>query len=308
MLQASSLANKSYDSWPALPLDKWQDTYAGLHMWTQIVGKIELKLNPLINHWWETALLVTPRGLATYPIYYQQRCFEIEFNFLTHVLNISVSDGASKHLPLTARSVSEFYFELMKLLDDLGIHLKINTMPQEIPSPVSFPEDKTQHAYQKEYVRNFHQILLQTDRLMKVYRGHFTGKASPVHFFWGSFDLACSRFSGREAEQKLSSDRITKEAYSHEVMSVGFWPGSGDVRGPAFYAYVAPEPAEFKKQPVQPLQASYHPSTKGFILEYEHLRNSENPDQMLLNFFESTYEAAAITGKWDRKKLERNFH
>ena len=308
MLEESQ-ARRSEEVWPPLAYEKWKDTYLTLHMWTQIVGKIELKLNPLVNHWWETALLVTPRGLTTYPIYYQNRCFEIEFNFFEHLLKISVSDGTNRSMSLYSLSVSEFYHELMRLLAELGISIKINTMPQEISNPIPFPEDKVHRTYQRDYVRNLHKILLQADRLMKEFRGGFIGKSSPVHFFWGSFDMAVTRFSGHKVDKISATDSINKEAYSHEVISVGFWPGSMNILEPAFYAYCAPEPAGFKdNKDIRPKEAFYNGPTKGYVLKYEDVRRSNEPDKMVLDFFESTYDAGASLAQWDRKSLERSFH
>jgi len=309
MLEESRGPKGNEDIWPELPYTAWKDTYATLHMWTQIVGKIELELNPMTNHWWETALLVTPTGLTTYPIYYKNRCFTIDFNFQENLLKICTSDGSRKSMSLESLSVSEFYFELMKLLAELKITVKINTLPQEVPNPIPFQENKANHTYSRQHVKNFHKILLQADRLMKQFRGGFVGKASPVHFFWGSFDLAVTRFSGREAKTFEITDAVNKEAYSHEVISAGFWPGSRNILEAAFYAYAAPEPKGFStSHEILPKEAFYNPMTKGYILKYEDVRKADNPDQMVLDFFESTYEVGATLGGWDRRKLERNFH
>lgn len=307
MLEVSRGGKAHEDIWPDLPYEAWKETYATLHMWTQIVGKIELELNPMTNHWWETALLVTPAGLETYPIYFKSRCFKIEFNFCDHVLRVATNEGVARTMNFETLSVSEFYFELMKLLGTMGISVKINTMPQEIPNPVPFPDDKKHHSYNRQYVKNFHKILLQADRLMKQFRGGFIGKASPVHFFWGSFDLAVTRFSGREAAPNTAIDAINREAYSHEVLSVGFWPGSQNILEAAFYAYAAPEPKGFSNSTeIRPPEAFYNEPTRGYILKYSDVRKSDNPDKMVMDFFESTYEAGATLGSWDRKKLERN--
>jgi hypothetical protein len=309
MLEESHGAKSNEDIWPDLPYSAWKETYSTLHMWTQIVGKIELELNPMTNHWWETALLVTTSGLSTYPIYYNNRCFTVEFNFQEHLLKIITSDGQRKSMSLEALSVSEFYFEVMKLLSELKISVKINTLPQEVANPVPFPDNKVNHSYNRNQVKNFHKILLQADRLMKLFRGGFIGKASPVHFFWGSFDLTVTRFSGREAKSTDALDSINKEAYSHEVQSVGFWPGSGNILEAAFYAYAAPEPEGYKtSEEVKPKEAFYNEPTKGYILRYEDVRKADNPDQMILDFFESTYEVGAQLAGWDRRNLERNFH
>ena len=309
MLEVSRGGKHQEDIWPELSYEAWKDTYATLHMWTQIVGKIELELNPMTNHWWETAFLVTPAGLETYPIYFNNRCFKIEFNFCDHLLKVTTSEGMIRSMNFETLSVSEFYFELMKLLSNMGISVKINTMPQEIPNPIPFPDDKAHHSYNRAHVKNFHKILLQADRLMKQFRGGFIGKASPVHFFWGSFDLAVTRFSGREANPSTATDAINREAYSHEVLSVGFWPGSGNILEPAFYAYAAPEPKGYSNSTdIKPKEAFYNEPTRGFILKYDDVRKSDNPDKMVMDFFESTYEVGATLGSWDRKKLERNVH
>ena len=308
MLQESRSAKKNDDIWPDLPYAAWKGTYATLHMWTQIVGKVELELNPLTNHWWETALLVTPVGLTTYPIFYNYRCFTVEFNFQEHLLKIVTSDGSRKSMSLESLSVSEFYFEFMKLLSELRISVKINTLPQEVPNPIPFPDDKSNHSYNRQQVKNFHKIILQADRIMKQFQGGFVGKASPVHFFWGSFDLAVTRFSGREAKS-LATDVVNKEAYSHEVISVGFWPGSGNILESAFYAYASPEPQGYSTcHDIKPSEAFYNAPTKGYILKYDDVRKANHPDQMVLDFFESTYEIGAQLGGWDRRSLERNFH
>ena len=309
MLEESKGVGRLEEFWPPLPLEGWKQTYASLHMWSQIVGKIELELNPSTNHWWETALLVTPSGLSTYPIYFNNRCFTIEFNFQEHLLKIFTSDGGRKSMSLESLSVSDFYNEIMKLLDALGIRVKINTIPQEVPDPIPFTHDNKVHEYNRQAVRNFHKILLQADRLMKEFRGSFIGKASPVHFFWGSFDLAVTRVSGREARNQGNLDVINREAYSHEVISVGFWPGSGNIKEAAFYAYASPEPEAFSEsEEIRPPEAFYNGPTKGYILRYEDVRKASNPDKAVLDFFESTYEVASTLGKWDRKSLERNFH
>ena len=246
------------ESWPALPLEAWQDTYATLHMWTQIVGKVRLALSPLVNHWWEVPLYVSARGLTTSAIPYDLGIFEIEFDFLHHNLVIQTSQGQEKTIPLAPRSVADFYQEFMAALAELGIEVKIWRMPVEIPNPIAFDHD-TQHAsYDREYVTRFWRILLAADSVFREFRSRFIGKNSPVHFFWGSFDLAVTRFSGRRAPEREGADSITREAYSHEVISAGFWPGGGEIKGPAFYAYAAPEPAGYGQSPVRPGKAFYH--------------------------------------------------
>jgi hypothetical protein len=293
------------NSWPELPLEAWQDTYATLHMWTQIVGKVRLALSPRVNQWWEVALYVNARGLTTSAIPYNGGNFEIQFDFIDHKLIIQTSWGASKTLVLKAQSVADFYAEFMSALQSLGIAVKIWTMPQEVPNPVRFERD-TQHAsYDPEYAHRFWQILILCDNIFEEFRAGFIGKDSPVHFFWGSFDLCVTRFSGRRAPERPGADPVTLEAYSHEVISAGFWPGGGDIKGAAFYAYAAPEPSGFAGQPVRPAAAFYHPQLKEFLLMYDDLRRSASPREDLLSFLQSTYDAGANLGKWDRQELER---
>jgi hypothetical protein len=293
------------DSWPELPLEACQDTYATLHMWTQIVGKVRLALSPRINHWWGVALYVNARGLTTSAIPYNGGNFEIQFDFIDHTLIIQTSWGSSKTLALKAQSVAAFYAEFMSALRSLGIEVKIWTMPNEVPNPVRFELD-TQHAsYDPESAHRFWQILILCDNIFQEFRAGFIGKDSPVHFFWGSFDLCVTRFSGRRAPERAGADSITREAYSHEVISAGFWPGGGDIKGPAFYAYAAPEPTGFAEQPVQPAAAFYHPQMKEFLLMYDDVRRAASPREALLGFLQSTYEAGANLARWDRKALER---
>ena len=291
--------------WPALPLEAWQDTYATLHMWTQIVGKVRLAQSPLVNHWWEVPLYISPRGLTTSAIPYRHGIFEVEFDFLKHNLVIKTSEGQDKTIPLAPRSVADFYKEFMAALAGLGIEVKIWHMPVEIPNPVAFDLD-TQHAsYDPEYVTRFWRILLVVDSIFQEFRSRFIGKNSPVHFFWGSFDLAVTRFSGRRAPEREGADPITREAYSHEVISAGFWPGGGEIKGPAFYTYAAPEPAGYGQSPVRPGKAFYHSGMKEFFLMYDDVRQAPAPRSALLEFLQSTYEAGANLGKWDRPELER---
>jgi len=293
------------ESWPALPLEAWQDTYSTLHMWTQIVGKVRLAQSPLINHWWEVPLYISARGLTTSAIPYQRGIFEVEFDFLHHNLVIQTSEGPNTTIPLAPRSVADFYKEFMAALAALGIDVKIWRMPVEIPNPIAFDRD-TQHAsYDREYVTRFWRILLIADSIFREFRSRFVGKNSPVHFFWGSFDLAVTRFSGRRAPERAGADPITREAYSHEVISAGFWPGGGEVKGPAFYAYAAPEPAGYGQSPVRPGKAFYHPQLKEFFLMYDDVRQDPSPRSALLEFLQSTYEAGANLAKWDRAELER---
>jgi len=302
---AAHANNPNQDSWPELPLEAWQDTYATLHMWTQIVGKVRLVLSPRVNHWWEVPFYIDARGLTTSAIPYNGGNFDIQFDFIDHKLVIQTSWGSSKTLGLKAQSVADFYAEFMSALQSLGIGVKIWTTPCEVPNPVRFERD-TQHAsYDPEYARRFWEILVLSDDIFKEFRAEFIGKNSPVHFFWGSFDLCVTRFSGRRAPERVGADPVTREAYSHEVISAGFWPGGGDIKGPAFYAYAAPEPPGFAEQPVLPAAAFYHPQLHEFLLMYDEVRRAASPRQALLSFLQSTYEAGANLANWDRKELER---
>jgi hypothetical protein len=292
--------------WPALPLEAWEATRATLHMWTQIVGKIRLAFAPPVNHWWHVPLYVSARGLTTSPIPYEAQTFEIVFDFIAHALLIEKSDGATTTLRLAPKSVAAFYYEVMEALSSLGIAVTIWTTPVEISNPVAFEQDHSNASYDPEYAHRFWRILVAVDQVLKEFRGRFIGKASPVHFFWGSFDLAATRFSGRRAPERPGADRITREAYSHEVSSVGWWPGDARLPTPSFYAYAAPEPAEFANATVQPQAAFYHRTLSEFLLSYNDVRNAASPSAALLDFCESTYEAAATLGHWDRAELERN--
>lgn len=297
---------KQSERWPTLPLAEWRDTYATLHMWTQIVGKVRLALSPGINHWWGSTLYVTARGLTTSPIPYEEKVFEVNFDFIAHTLEITTSRGERRALRLIPRTVAEFYAEFMGALNSLGIHVKVWPMPVEVPRPVRFNLDESHAAYDSEYAHRFWQVLVSVNTVLWEFRSRFIGKASPVHFFWGSFDLAATRFSGRRAPERPGADPITREAYSHEVISVGFWPGDGEtVKDAAFYAYAAPEPAGFKEQQVRPAKAFYSGEKNEFFLMYDDVRLSDSPEQALLDFCQSTYEAGAILGKWDRANLER---
>jgi hypothetical protein len=293
-------------TWPALPLSEWKDTYATLHMWTQIVGKIRLALTPPINHCWGSALYVTSGGLTTSPIPYQQGSFEIDFDFVAHILEISTSRGEIRSFRLAPRTVAEFYAELMAALHSLGIDVKVWTMPVEVRRPVRFTLDERHASYDPQSAHRFWQILLSVSNVFWEFRSRFIGKSSPVHFFWGSFDLAVTRFSGRRAPERPGAEAFMKDAYSHEVSSVGFWPGDGEiVKDAAFYAYAVPEPAGFKEYRVRPAKAFYHPEKGEFFLMYDAVRLSENPAETLTDFCQSTYEAAATAGNWDRTNLER---
>jgi len=292
------------NAWPALPLEEWRATYATLHMWTQIVGKVRLALAPHVNHWWEVPLYLTARGLTTSPMSYGDRVFEIEFDFIHHNLAVRGNDGATKFIPLYSRSVADFYAETLAVLRTIGIDARIWPNPVEVPNPVPFPDDKANASYDPEYVNRFHRILLQVDATFKEFRSRFLGKVSPVHFFWGSFDLAVTRFSGRRAPEREGADAITVDAYSHECISVGFWPGSGEVTGPAFYSYSSPAPDGYAAYAVRPSAAFYHTTLREFILMYEEVRHTPQPKATLLEFCQSTYEAGANLGGWDRDALE----
>jgi hypothetical protein len=291
--------------WPPLPLAKWESTRATLHMWTQIVGKVRLALSPLINHWWQVPLYVSARGLTTSAIPYGDGVFEIEFDFAGGNLAIRKSCQAEVFVRLYPRSVADFYNEVMAALRAIGIDVKIWPVPVEIANPIPFPDDREHASYDPEYVNRFRRILLQADTILKEFRGRFIGKASPVHFFWGSFDLAATRFSGRRAPEREGADPITREAYSHECCSAGFWPGGGEIAGPAFYSYAAPEPPGYAAQSVLPPAAFYHTSLREFILMYDDVRLAASPRAALLDFLQTTYDADANLGNWDRVNLER---
>ena len=294
------------ECWPTLPLESWKDTHATLHMWTQIVGKVRLSLTPLVNHWWNVPLYVTARGLTTSRIPYGKRSFELWFDFIRHQLVLATSDGVLRTLPLMPRSVADFYREFMTMLRSARIEVKIWRMPVEIPDPIPFDQDRAHASYDPVWAEKFWRALLSVDGVFHQFRSGFLGKGSPVHFFWGSFDLAVSRFSGRRAPERPGADAITREAYSHEVSSVGFWLGGGDINGAAFYSYTVPEPQGFKEARVRPDSAFYHRQLGEFILMYEDVRKAESPSTALLEFCQSTYEAGASLGDWDRNALERS--
>jgi hypothetical protein len=295
----------STELWPSLPLQEWKDTYATLHMWTQVVGKVRLTLSPLVNHWWNVPLYVTPRGLTTSAIPYGARSFQVDFDFINHQLVINTSQGDIKSFALYPRSVADFYREFMASLRSLEIEVDIYATPVEIPDPIPFNEDHEHASYDSEYANRFWRILVQSARVFEEFRSRFVGKCSPVHFFWGSFDLAVTRFSGRRAPAREGADLITREAYSHEVISHGFWPGSGNIEGAAFYSYTAPEPAGLSKEKIRPDSAFYNTGTSGFILMYDDVRQASPQDETLLEFMQSTYEVGATLAKWDRSSLER---
>jgi hypothetical protein len=295
--------------WPELPTASWRDTCETLHLWSQIVGKIRLVRSPWLNHSWHVALYVTARGLTTSPIPDGVRDFQIDLDFIDHVLRISTSDGATRQFALAGKSVAGFYTAIMAALAELGIAVAIDEMPNELPEPIKFSHDNKHASYDPDAVRRFFQILLNADRVLKQFRTSFLGKASPVHFFWGSFDLAVTRFSGRRAPRHPGgvphlSDAVACEAYSHEVSSAGFWPGSGAIDYPAFYSYAYPEPPGLRAARVAPNAAFFSETLGEFILPYDAVRTAANPEQALLEFLQSTYEAAANAAKWDREALE----
>jgi hypothetical protein len=297
------------DGWPELPYAAWRDSCETLHLWTQVIGKIRLAQTPWLNHSWHIALYVTPRGLTTSPIPIGVRTFQIDFDFIDHVLRIATSDGAQQQLPLMAQSVASFYAAVMAALAELGIDVAIDDMPNELPEPIRFSQDEQHASYDPDAVRHFSQVLVSADRVFKQFRTAFLGKASPVHFFWGSFDLAVTRFSGRGAPLHPGgvphlSDQVAAEAYSHEVSSAGFWPGGGTIDYPAFYSYAYPEPDGFRATPVRPEAAFFSKDLGEFILPYDAVRTAAQPDEALLAFLQSTYEAAANAAKWDREALE----
>jgi hypothetical protein len=300
---ASSTSTPAHEPWPALTFAGWRETYHNLHMWTQIVGKVRLELTPLVNHWWNVPLYVGARGLTTSPIPYKNGVFEITFDFLDHALTIDRSDGRREALALQPRTVAEFYTEFMDVLHSLGIDVSIYAKPVEVPDPVPFADDRLYRAYDAAAVRRFWQILVSCDKLFKQFRSGFLGKCSPVQFFWGSFDLAVTRFSGRRAPERPGADAITREAYSHEVISAGWWPGGAESE-PAFYAYAAPEPEGFAQAKIRPEKAFYHPELKEFIFPYDAMRAAATPERDLLDFLQSTYDAGANLAHWDRQALE----
>jgi len=290
------------ERWPPLPLNEWQETYSTLHMWTQIVGKVRMVLSPPMNHWWHVALYVNSRGLTTGPIPYPPGVFEIQFDFQKHEVNISTSEGPNTSRPLRAESVANFYGGMFEALASLGIAVEINPMPQEVADAVPFDRDYAHCSYDPHYANRFWRILVSSAKVLQRFRAGFTGKCSPVHFFWGSFDLACTRFSGRLAPARKGV--ISGPAYSHEVSSAGFWPGGGAVDNPAFYSYTVPPPPGIETQPVRPAGASWNPQLSEFILLYDDVRRAESPEETLYEFLESTYDAGARLAKWDRATLE----
>ena len=309
MTESTATSDPGREDWPELPFHEWKDTYATLHMWTQIVGKIRLVQTPWVNHSWHVALYVTACGLTTSPIPCGSHTFQIDFDFIDHRLSLRTSDGSIRIMELAPRSVADFYTELMARLAELDIEVKIQTTPNEIVDPIPFEKDHEHKSYDPEYANRFWRALAQTDRVFKQFRAGFIGKCSPVHFFWGSFDLAVTRFSGRPAPPHPGGvphlpDWVAREAYSHEVSSCGFWPGSETLPQPVFYSYAYPEPEGYAAASVIPEGAAYNTDLREFLLPYDTVRQSTSPDTALLSFLQSTYEAAADAGDWDRKALE----
>lgn len=296
------------DLWPPLPLAEWQDTCTTLHMWSQIIGKIRLALAPMVNHWWQITFYITSRGWTTSPIPYKTSVFQFDFDFIDHELHIRTAAGETRSLKLKPRSVADFYRETMEALRILGIEVRIWPVPVEVSERIPFEKDAKHAAYDAEYARRHWELLVQADRVLKLFRSRYLGKTSPVHFFWGAFDLAVTRFSGRRAPDHPGVPNVSRsvmlEAYSHEVSSCGFWAGTG-LGEPAFYAYAYPEPAGYKDIPVQPAEAFYQQDWGEFFLPYEAIRKADFPEEKILSFLQTTYEGAANLARWDRASLER---
>lgn len=298
------------EAWPSLPLEAWADTCATLHLWTQIVGKVRLAQSPQLNHSWHVTLYVTARGLTTSPIPYGLRTFQIDFDFIAHELAVQTSDGGTETLPLAPQSVAAFYERLMIAMKQLDLNVRINPVANEVPERIRLDQDESHRSYDRDYARRYWQVLVQADRVFKRFRARFIGKCSPVHYFWGAPDLAVTRFSGRRAPPHPGGvphmpDLVAREAYSHEVSSCGFWPGGGPVPYPVFYSYAYPEPKGFSEAPVSPAAAFYSRDLREFILPYDAVREARSPDDALLDFLQSSYEAAANLGQWDRQALEQ---
>jgi hypothetical protein len=298
-------------TWPAIPLQDWQDTCATFHLWTQIVGKIRLRSAPWMNHSWHTTLYVTSRGLTTAAMPHGETSFQLDFDLVDHQLIVEKSDGAVFRMQLESQSVADFYADLMDALRRMDLEVRIHGKPNEIENPIPFAKDRVHHSYDAERVNRFWRVLLQSDRIFRTFRGRFIGKCSPVHLFFGALDLAVTRFSGRRAPLHPGGipnlpDAVTQEAYSHEVSSCGFWAGGGAIAYPAYYSYAYPEPAGFAGASVQPAEAFYSQDLREFILPYDAVRQSSDPDATLLAFLQSTYEAAADLASWNRAELEKH--
>jgi hypothetical protein len=293
------------ERWPALPYEAWSDTCQTLHLWTQIVGKVRLELSPFLNHWWHVTLYVTPRGLTTSSIPYRGAIFDVTFDLVEHNLFIRTSEGTTRALPLIPRSVAAFYREFMECLHALGIEVTINTLPNEVNNPIRCDVDEVHASYDPVYAQRFWQVLVQIETVLRHYRSHFLGKSSPVHFFWDSFDLAVTLFSGRQAPERPGVDRITRIAYSHEEISCGFWPGSDNFPAPAFYSYTFPAPPGLSTASIRPPEAFYSQELGEFVLRYDDMRAASSPEEALLEFFQSIYEAGARLSHWDHGALER---
>ncbi len=292
--------------WPTLPLAEWQETHDTLHMWMQMVGKTRLALAPKQNHWWHVPLYVSARGLTTTPIPYGARAFEVELDFIDHRLRVETSEGATRAVALRPQAVADFYREYLSALAGLGIAVRLWPVPVEVERAIPFLDDRLHASYDPAHAHRFFQVLSHADRITKRFQGRFLGKSSPVHFFWGAFDLALTRFSGRRAPEPAASEwSVLREANSHEEISVGFWPGSATVAEPAFYAYARPEPAGLASMSIRPPAAFYSPELADFILPYEAVRSAPSPDDTVLDFYQGAYDAAADLAHWDRAALDR---
>ncbi len=293
------------DAWPPLPFAEWRPTYETLHLWMQIVGKIRIELTPLLNHWWNSTFYLTARGMTTSPMPYRNGAFEIRFDFIDHALVIDSSDGGSGGFDLRPQATADFYEQLRDELHKLGIEVSIWPVTVELPEAIRLDQDRSHASYDPDQVHSWWRATLSSALVLEEFRARFVGKSSPVHFFWGSFDLAVTRFNGRRAPERDGADAVTKEAYSHEVISAGFWPGSGAVSDAAFYAYAAPSPDGLAAAAVRPAAARWDKELGEFLLMYDDVRRAESPRDVLLDFLESTYEAAATLARWDRAVLER---
>jgi len=299
-------ADMNREAWPSLSWDEWKDTAETLHMWTQIVGKVRLALAPRQQHWWNVPLYVSARGLTTSAMPIGAEFLEIEFDFVSHDLRFRLSTGSILSIPLRPQSVSDFYAEFQRCLTALRLQVPIHPVPVEVKDPIPFHEDTTHASYDADAAHRFWRVLMATERVFQQFSSDFVGKISPVHFFWGSFDLAVSRFSGRPAPVPQGADRVTQEAYSEEVISAGFWPGNGGFGKAAFYSYTVPAPPALSAATIEPQPAAFNTQLGEFILEYQDLQNSPEPDSVLLRFLQTTYEAGANLASWDRNALERS--